>query len=852
VTIESNPFPIRYSGDGSTVTFAVGSYFLEELDGTAHLQVTIRASDGTETVQVQDTDYTVSGAGNPAGGSITFTTAPGATDTVVITRNVPDTQEVDYLTNDDFPAETHERALDKLTMRNQQRANDLGRALLLGITDISGSGAYNAGGNKISDLGEPVASTDAASKSYVDNAISIITGGSGTTDHGLLSGLGDDDHPQYLNTTRGDARYYTQSQVDTELAGKSDTGHTHTSTDITDFSEAVDDRVDALLTAGTNITLTYNDAAGTLTIAASGSAGSGDMEASTYDPAGIAEQLVGLTATQTLTNKTLTSAVLNTGVSGTAVLDEDNMASDSATKLATQQSIKAYVDGQISTHTQASTSITDFAEAVDDRVNTLLTAGSNITLTYNDAANTLTIASSATTASTWDLKSLKADYSAAGDGTTNDSTPITNAVAGGEPFYVPDGDYIGTTIAATDLTQRFYGDGQIETSDGYKRGRFFSLVDAAPSSTSNRDSIQQAFNGDMSGCQFPVEHRITGSTTLGQPTTGYQYTHEAYPHFTYLRNASGHNQSTSGNSGRTGACAYQTKVDNYGQGDAVAYNALVFVTGTKTGSTDFLANPAGVILNGTITAGADGVYLNTVEFDMQDGGYDCAGIGTVTNLTRTVEIGAKNAIWMGHRVQSRGSANVDVAYSASNKFKIGLDLVPATFNSAGGNRAITMKSGQRIFFNATSTNGWYANNSGDEYIWWSGSNLGLVVGNNAVVQCQSNNVILAPSGTGRLKATTSEVQVANQLSVRNALDGTEYFRSNTSYTGVRGDFQVESSIGGSNYFRVTSSEVNCSVQLKVNGILDIYNGTTAAGKTATGSFLRIRLGGVDRYLQIFN
>ena len=39
--------------------------------------------------------------------------------------------------------------------------------------------------------------------------------------------------------------------------------------------------------------------------------------------------------------------MLNTGVSGTAILDEDNMASDSATKLATQQSIKAYVDAQV-------------------------------------------------------------------------------------------------------------------------------------------------------------------------------------------------------------------------------------------------------------------------------------------------------------------------------------------------------------------------------------------------------------------------------------------------------------------------------------------------------------------------
>ena len=61
------------------------------------------------------------------------------------------------------------------------------------------------------------------------------------------------------------------------------------------------------------------------------------------------DTLVGRATTDTLTNKTLTSPVLNTGVSGTAILDEDNMASDSATQLATQQSIKAYVDTQVAT-----------------------------------------------------------------------------------------------------------------------------------------------------------------------------------------------------------------------------------------------------------------------------------------------------------------------------------------------------------------------------------------------------------------------------------------------------------------------------------------------------------------------
>jgi len=61
-----------------------------------------------------------------------------------------------------------------------------------------------------------------------------------------------------------------------------------------------------------------------------------------------------LTDSQTLTNKiltspTLNSPVLNTAISGTAFKDEDNMSSDSATAVASQQSIKAYVDTQVAT-----------------------------------------------------------------------------------------------------------------------------------------------------------------------------------------------------------------------------------------------------------------------------------------------------------------------------------------------------------------------------------------------------------------------------------------------------------------------------------------------------------------------
>ena len=120
------------------------------------------------------------------------------------------------------------------------------------------------------------------------------------------------------------------------------------------------------------------------------------------------------TASQTLTNKTLTSPVLNTGVSGTAILDEDNMATNSATQLATQQSIKAYVDAQVATKdntdeiTEGSSNLYFTEERVDDRVNALIVGGTNVTATYDDANNRLTI-SATTGASGYDLAANDTD-----------------------------------------------------------------------------------------------------------------------------------------------------------------------------------------------------------------------------------------------------------------------------------------------------------------------------------------------------------------------------------------------------------------------------------------------------------
>ena len=125
MTVSSTTSRVSYSGNGSTKAFAVNFYFLAD----SHLKVVLRAADGTETVKTLTTDYTVSGAGNLAGGTVTMNVAPATGTTLVIVRNVPFTQETDYQANDPFPAESHERALDKLTMEMQQLNEEMARTL---------------------------------------------------------------------------------------------------------------------------------------------------------------------------------------------------------------------------------------------------------------------------------------------------------------------------------------------------------------------------------------------------------------------------------------------------------------------------------------------------------------------------------------------------------------------------------------------------------------------------------------------------------------------------------------------------------------------------------------------------
>lgn len=132
--ITNDTSKVIYNGDGSTAIFP----YTFKIFADGDLIVVLQDANGVETVQTLNSDYTVTGAGNDSGGNVIFVTAPASGYKVIIYRSISLTQPVDYVPNDPFPAETHEEALDRLTMITQQLQEQLDRALLRDLSQSSG------------------------------------------------------------------------------------------------------------------------------------------------------------------------------------------------------------------------------------------------------------------------------------------------------------------------------------------------------------------------------------------------------------------------------------------------------------------------------------------------------------------------------------------------------------------------------------------------------------------------------------------------------------------------------------------------------------------------------------------
>jgi len=173
------------------------------------------------------------------------------------------------------------------------------------------------------------------------------------------------------------------------------------------------------------------------------------------------DSFMTLADTQTLTNKTftsptITSGVLNTGVSGSGIKDEDNMSSNSATHLATQQSIKTYVLAVVDEQDLdiAADSGSNIAVDLDDEV---LTLAGGTGIDSSASGNTITFAIDSTVATltgsqTFTNKTFTSPLINALTFTSGTSTSGLNIGANGIIFEGATADAYETTLTAADPT----------------------------------------------------------------------------------------------------------------------------------------------------------------------------------------------------------------------------------------------------------------------------------------------------------------------------------------------------------------------------------------------------------------
>ena len=135
MTVSSSTNRVSYAGNGSTTVFPYTYKIFDQDD----LTVILRAANGTETVKLITSDYTVSGVGSAGGGNVTMLVAPATGQTLVILREQDLVQELDIVPNDPFPADSLEGALDKLTFMVQQQQDALNRSIKASRTNTISS-----------------------------------------------------------------------------------------------------------------------------------------------------------------------------------------------------------------------------------------------------------------------------------------------------------------------------------------------------------------------------------------------------------------------------------------------------------------------------------------------------------------------------------------------------------------------------------------------------------------------------------------------------------------------------------------------------------------------------------------
>lgn len=129
MTLDSTTSKVQYTQSGTTTAWPVPYKFLDNED-----LIVITTVDDVDTTLVLDTDYTVAGAGDDDGGTVTISPAVATGTRVTIYREIDLDQPTELTTAGGWFPKVHEAVFDRLTMIDQQLQEQLDRAVKLAPT----------------------------------------------------------------------------------------------------------------------------------------------------------------------------------------------------------------------------------------------------------------------------------------------------------------------------------------------------------------------------------------------------------------------------------------------------------------------------------------------------------------------------------------------------------------------------------------------------------------------------------------------------------------------------------------------------------------------------------------------
>jgi hypothetical protein len=344
-----------------------------------------------------------------------------------------------------------------------------------------------------------------------------------------------------------------------------------------------------------------------------------------------------------------------------AIKDEDDMSSDSATHVPSQQSVKAFVAAQIATKdntdeiTEGSSNLYFTNERVDDRVGAIMSATGNLSVTYNDGAGTIVISEALTTTDIdegdalyftnaradgrFDTKLAAADT---GDLSEGSNLYYTNARADARVQAAIDTDVnfgsASDTLVPSQLAVKTYVDAQVDTADAL--GELSGDTD---------DITEGSTNLFFTNARARAAISATGDISYNSSTGVISFTNDA-----------GDIESVTAGSGLTGGGTSGAVTLNIGAGTGITVNA------------DDVAVNMGAFDTDNLSEGSSNLYFTNSRADARITAYTGAMTSMTGNITTTANV--SGSFFVGTATAAR-YADLAEKYESDAEYEAGTVLV---------------------------------------------------------------------------------------------------------------------------------------------------------------------------------